>query len=281
MHFDIILIVLFAAILHASWNAMLKVQGDRFVVITLMASFSALIGLPFVIYYGLPSPEIWPYIAASGVIHFIYKMLLISAYKHGDFGQVYPIARGGAPLLLLVATLWFLADIELTSWEIIGSLTVSIGLLLLIFNNGIKVIMANSKGIIFAIGAAVSIASYTYVDSMGARINGSALHYMALFSIVDGLPIFLYMLYKRKGNILPTIQSNYKNGLIVAGLSFISYGLFLWAATQAPIALIASVRETSVIFAAIIGVIFLKEKFGFWKTLATFTVLAGLILMRF
>ncbi|MBL1241344.1 MAG: EamA family transporter [OCS116 cluster bacterium] len=80
---------------------------------------------------------------------------------------------------------------------------------------------------------------------------------------------------------MPTIQSNYKNGLIVAGLSFISYGLFLWAATQAPIALIASVRETSVIFAAIIGVIFLKEKFGFWKTLATFTVLAGLILMRF
>lgn len=280
MHLDIILIVLFAAVLHASWNAMMKVQADRFVVISLMAFFSAIIGLPFVIYFGMPAPEIWPYIIASSIIHFIYKMVLISAYQHGDFGQVYPIARGGAPLLLLLATLAFIPHEDFTTWQIIGSLTVTLGLALLIFNKGIASLVANYKGILFAIVTAISIASYTYVDSIGARLSTNPLHYIALFTIADGVPVFIYMLIKRSGQAWPAIQQNYKSGLITAALSFISYGLFLWAATKAPIALIASVRETSVIFAALIGFIFLKEKFGFWKVLATVTVLTGLILIR-
>ncbi|MGL1920086.1 MAG: DMT family transporter [Hyphomicrobiales bacterium] len=280
MQFDIILVVLFAAILHATWNAMMKMQGDRFVVISLMALFGAIIGLPFVIYYGMPKPEVWPYIIASGIIHFVYKMVLITAYKYGDFGQVYPIARGGAPLLLLIATLVFLPDIGFTNWQIIGSITVTIGLLLLIFNKGVKSLISNGRGIFFAVITAFSIASYTYVDSIGTRLSGNPLHFMALFTIVDGVPIFILMLLSRREEAWPAIKANYKNGLITASLMFVSYLMFLWATTHAPIALIASVRETSVIFAAIIGYIFLKEKFGPWKILATITVLAGLILMR-
>ncbi|MCJ8322295.1 MAG: EamA family transporter [Rhizobiales bacterium] len=280
MQTDIVLVVLFAAILHASWNAMMKVQGDRFMVITLMAFFMSMIGLPFIFYFGLPTPQLWPYVIASGVIHFIYKLMLINAYQHGDFGQVYPIARGGAPLLLLLASLLFLADVKFTNWEIIGSVTLTSGLLLLIFNRGFKSLLANGKGILFAIITAMAIASYTYVDSIGTRISGNALQYMAYFTFADGVPIFMYMLIKRKGSVIPAIKLNYKNGLITAGLSFLSYFLFLWATTHAPIALIASVRETSVIFAVLIGIIFLKEKLGIWKILAAITVLAGLVIMR-
>lgn len=249
----VIALVLCAALLHASWNALLKSGADRLRAITLMTLASGVAALPMAIALPLPAPAAWPYVALSAVLHVGYNVFLARAYRFGEFGQVYPIARGSSPLLVTVGAALFAGEmpgvIALT-----GVVLVSGGILSLA--RGRK---ADLGSTLAALTTGVFIACYTVCDGIGARVAGNANAYSAWLFMLDGLPmVLLYRVWKGPLNIglrdVNTLKT-FGGGVV----SLVAYGIVIWAVTLAPMGPVSALRETSVVFAALLGRLFLKE----------------------
>jgi drug/metabolite transporter (DMT)-like permease len=271
-------LVLFSALLHAGWNVVLKVKGDRLLVMTLIANGAALIAwciLPFV----PPPPRVaWPYFAVSLVLQTGYHVFLIQAYRYGDLGQVYPIARGAAPVLVLVPAL-LIAGESLSAASLAGVVVIAAGIASLALRN-VTVLRENMRSILYALGTAAFIAAYTIVDGLGARETGSAHVYTVWLFALNGLPLAAMSLARHKGKALSFARENWHLGLACGAMSITAYWLVVWALTTAPMAQVAALRETSVVFAAILAALFLKEGFGAWRIAASCVVAAGIVLMR-
>ncbi|MCM2389990.1 EamA family transporter [Streptomyces albipurpureus] len=271
--------VLLAAITHATWNAMAHAVKDRFAAFTLLVGGSALVGAVMVCFTPLPQAEAWPYLIASALLHLGYQALLFKSFSLGDFGQMYPIARGTAPLVVFLLAAAFL-DEQLSGWQLAGMVTATAGLLGIALW-GIKgsTTRPDWPALLAALATGLSIAAYTVVDGAGVRASGSTLSYIAWLTLLQGALIPFYAFAAHGRQLLPRLRPYAARGLLGAVLSMIAYALVLWAQTRAPLATVAALRESSIIAGAAIGALFFKERFGGPRLVAAGLMVVGIGLM--
>ena len=269
-------LVLVGALLHAGWNALVKSSTDKTLDTALIHVLCSFLALPVCWYVGLPPPEAWPFIAASLAIHVGYYFALSGAYRHGELGLTYPLMRGTAPMLVAVASMLVLGE-DLSGMGALGVVLISGGVLLLGASAGL---MRHRKAVLYALSNAVLIALYTVVDAKGARISGNVVQYVAMLFVLDGWPFAVLVFLHRKGRIWAYVQGRWPLALGGAVASVGSYAIALWAMTVAPMALVAALRETSVLFAAILGAWFLKEHWTPNRVLGTVSVVGGVMVLR-
>ena len=270
--------VLIAAACHAGWNATIK-GGDPMFTTALISAGAGLVALALVPFVGLPSAAAWPWVIASVVIHFIYFAALIESYQAGDMGQVYPIARGSAPLMTALATTLFVEE-RLGAFGWIGIALLVTGVFLLSLRGGRDLARLDRRAVGFALFTAVTICGYSVVDGVGARLAGSAHAYSAALFVGMGPVMAAYALARRGKTAVSAMPSQWRIGLFGGVLQLASYGTAIWAMTLAPIAIVAALRETSVLFGAAIAVILLKEPLRNDRIVAALLIVAGLLLIR-
>ncbi len=272
----VVLAVMLGALMHASWNAIVKSSVHKDMDLAVMHLMGSLLAVPLVAWFGWPDPKAWPYIAATVIIHIGYYTALVGAYQHGDLGLTYPLMRGLAPLLVaLTATVTVGESLSALSW--VGVACISTGVLVLGLSAHAR---AAPKAIGFALTNAVIIASYTVVDALGVRASGNAAQYIATLFLFAGWPFGL-MMYARHGRkLLVYGKSRWASATGGAAASLLSYGIALWAMTRAPVATVAALRETSVLFAVLLGMWFLKESFTPRRVLGTLVIVAGVMALR-
>jgi drug/metabolite transporter (DMT)-like permease len=281
MDLFVFLAVLFAAACHAGWNASIKGTLDPLATTVLIALGAGLVALPLTVWSGLPARESWPYLIASVLIHVFYFAGLIESYRVGDLGQVYPIARGAAPLMTAVLSTIFVGEwLGLAGWS--GILLLAAGVLLLSLRGGRDLARLDRRAVGFALFTAVSICAYTVVDGIGARTAGAgrASAYTMVLFVLIAPTVVLYALVRRGLSVIPDMFPYWKIGLGGGALAVISYSIALWAMTVAPIAIVAALRETSVLFGALIAVVFLSEPLRAARIGAALMIVCGLMLLR-
>ena len=279
MDTTVFLAVLAAAALHAGWNAVVKVGLDRFLSVTLIsvaAGAVALLCLPFV---EMPRGTVWFWLVASAVLHTGYKLFLVRAYDAGDLGQVYPLARGTAPLIVAVFSLLMLSE-GLSTTDLLGIAVLVAGVWLMAMRGGRSVERLDRPTVLFAVGTSCFIASYTLVDGLGARQAVSASSYALYLFALDAVLIGLLCAIVRGPSALLQLRSAWKSGAAGGAMSLGAYWIAIWAMTHAPIATVAALRETSVLFALVIATFGLKEKLTLWRLSAGLAIAAGMLLMR-
>ena len=269
--------VLFGALLHACWNALVKSSSDKALETALMHALGSLAALPMLFLAGLPAPASWPYIAASVAIHIGYFVTLTGALKHGDLGLAYPLMRGSAPLMVALCSALVLVE-PLSGLAWLGVIAISCGVLALGLAPGAH---TSRLAVAFALANAVLIALYTMVDAVGVRASGNPLGYVLLLFALNGWPFGMLVLARRGwSQVGPYAKRRWPWALGGAAASVASYGLALWAMTQAPVAVVAALRETSVLFAAVFGVWLLKEAFTLQRAAGTAVIVAGVVALR-
>ncbi|MEU5049516.1 DMT family transporter [Streptomyces sp. NPDC021096] len=271
--------VLIAAVAHASWNAIAHGIKDQLLAFTLVGGGGAVCGALLLPFAPAPAAGAWPYLAFSAVLHVLYQALLMRSFSLGDFGQMYPIARGTAPLAVTALAAVFAGEFA-GGWQLAGVAVASAGLVGLALW-GIRGSGARPQWA--AIGAALAtglaIAAYTVVDGLGVRASGSALGYIGWLMVLEGVVIPVWAVTARRGRFLAGIRPFAVRGLLGGLLSVFAYGLVLWAQTKAALAPIAALRESSILVGAAIGALFMKERFGAPRIAAAALMVAGIGLM--
>ena len=276
MSLDVVALVLFGALLHATWNALIKAGTDKSLDAALVSAGGAVAALPLLPFLPLPASAAWPFIGASAILQFAYFQLVAAAYRAGDIGLVYPLMRGVAPLII-VSTSSFILKETLSGGALIGTMTICAGILTLAF----EARKGGRRAIVLALANAVVIATYTYVDGIGARISGNSVSYTLWMALLPPVLLFALAISQRGINAVAAhVRYNWWRGLIGGGGSIASYGLALWAMTKAPVAMVAALRETSILFALVISVVVLKERSSIWRYLAGAIIAAGVLVLR-
>jgi phosphonate utilization associated putative membrane protein len=283
---SVVLAVLVGAMLHASWNALVKSSGDKQLDIALVHFLGAVVSLPLLWWVGLPPPEAWPFLAASLTIHVAYYITLNGAYQHGELGTTYPIMRGSAPMLVALGSSTVLGEsLTLAAW--LGVAAITLGVLMVGLSRPAQA-LHHHRAIGFALANAVVIAAYTFVDGSGVRItvaNGqTAASYVVLLFVLDGIPYPALVVAQRSAEgrraILAYARQRWPLATLGGLASLGSYWIALWAMTRAPVAAVSALRETSVLFAAALSVLVLKERFGLQRAIGAVVIVAGVIALR-
>jgi drug/metabolite transporter (DMT)-like permease len=279
MELLVFIAVLTAAACHAGWNALLKLDLEPTLATALVAMTSGLVVVPVVFVTGLPDAAAWPYIAASVAIHIGYYVTLAEAYRQGDLGHVYPIARGTAPLATAVIATALLGEaVGAFGWT--GIVVLAAGILLLALRGGRRASRLDARSVGFALLTSATITAYTLVDGVGARVAGSAAAYAAWLFLVSGAFMTVYGFCRIGPSLARHLARHWAIALGGAALSTAAYGIAIWAMTVAPIALVAALRETSVLFATLLSTMLLREPWIAARIAATLMVLAGALLLR-
>lgn len=268
-------IVLFAALLHASWNAIVKGAPDKLLTTILVAASAAAISALALPFLAQPARESWPFLATSAVLQVGYYLLVARAYRGADMSQAYPLMRGTAPLLVAVVSRFWLGEhLSPAAWT--GIALICSGVLsLALAGRG-----ANAQGVRAALLNAVVIASYTLVDGAGVRASGEPVAYTLWLNLLSGAPLLVWVLAARWRSFLPYARAHLGLGVIGGAGTLTSYGLALWAMTHAPVAVIAALRETSILFATVIAVVVLKERLSPARITAAGLIAVGAIILR-
>jgi drug/metabolite transporter (DMT)-like permease len=271
--------VLFAAACHAAWNAVLKMGVEPFMATALIATASAILAVPLLPLVGVPPLAAAPWLVGSVILHIGYYIGLTEAYRTGDMGQVYPIARGSAPLMTASASAFLLGEMLPTiGW--IGIAVLALGVFLMSFRGGRDLARMDRRAVGFALFTAVTICGYSIVDGIGARVSGNPHAYAVSLFVWDGLAMVV-MASLRRGTDYPVqLLRQWKPAFIGGALSFAAYWIAIWAMTVAPIAIVAALRETSVLFAAAIAVFILREPLRAIRVAAALMIVCGLGLIR-
>ncbi|MEU9335028.1 EamA family transporter [Streptomyces sp. NPDC048290] len=269
--------VLAAAVTHAGWNAIAHRITDKLVGFTLISGGGLLIGAAIVPFVPLPAAEAWPYLVLSALIHIAYYALLMRSFRLGDFGQAYPIARGTAPLLVTVLAALFAHEVP-DRWAAAG-IALSCAGLTGVALWGLRGRAPNWAAIGAALATGVTIAAYTVVDGLGVRAADSPLGYIGWLMILEGAVLPVYAWWRWRGDTVARLRPFAVLGLVGAAMSVAAYGLVLWAQTQAELAPIAALRESSIIVGAAIGAVLFKERFGLPRIAAAGLLVLGIGLM--
>ncbi|CAM3770152.1 EamA-like transporter family protein [Vibrio aerogenes CECT 7868] len=278
METHVFIAILSGALLHAGWNSVVKVGLDRFSTILLLSYVQALIAITGLIFFvPLPSVSSLGWLVLGAFLHTGYKIFLIKAYERADLSQVYPVARGTAPLLVLLFSIFFLHE-SFSRTEVIAVLTISGGILVMALKGHAK--QTGYTGLFFSLIAALFTASYTLADGMGARVAGTASGFILSLILLDTLNIWVYARTTRRVKLFPTSLRVWKPGFYAGAMSLAAYWITVWAFTQAPIALVASLREISILFATMIAVVILKEPVSLWRWVSACCIALGVIMMR-
>lgn len=277
MTLSVIALVLAAALLHASWNALLKSSADRLASLSLMTIGAGVAAIPLVLWRPLPNAQSWSCIILSGLLHTGYNLFLIRAYKIGDFGQAYPIARGSSPLLVALGAAVFAGE-RLGVYTGIGIALVSAGIVSLANLSALgRREHLSGPAAAFATGA--FIAAYTVTDGIGARLAGDSISYAGWLFVLDSLPLALIYLHKHGRSPLALSERETWIGLGGGVMSLLAYGIVIWAVTLAPMGMVSALRETSVLFALLIGAMFLGEKLTLRRVLSCLVIAAGAVVL--
>ena len=271
--------IIFAAFLHAVWNAMVKKEDDKYISITAVVLGHIPISIVVIFFTPMLSVQSIPYIFISAIFLSGYEWCLLSAYRLEDYTKVYPIARGTAPIFIVILSL-FLFDVSISKFELMGILVISFGIIILGFRN-IKT-FRNYSALVYALGTGLFISCYSISDGYGGRVSASPLNYTAWLMILNAIIFLILLRIMNKPKVVKKVFIKGKKIFFIGGtLSYIVYGTIIWAFTQASVPTVAALRETSIIFALLIGTFFLKEKFTFLKTIAVLTIFFGVILLKF
>lgn len=280
MDLFVFLAVLAAGACHAIWNALLKLRLEPLLAISLISVACALVTLPLLPFVPPPPAAAWPYVAASLALHLVYYVALAEAYRYGDLSLVYPIARGAAPLVTaVVATTWLGEALGWVGWA--GVCLLAAAVLLLSVRSGRNPGEFAIRTVGFALLTAASIAAYTVVDGTGGRVSGSALSYIVWLLVLDGAMMLAFGLARAGRRLFGHFVESWPLMLAGGALAAAAYGIAIWAMTVAPIALVAALRETGVLFAALIGVVFLGEPLRLLRVVAAIMAVGGALLIRF
>lgn len=275
---EVMLLVLLGAALHAAWNALVRGSQDKLldtVLIVCGAAAAAALALPFM---SLPAPASWPYLAASVAVHVAYFSLVALAYRQGELSFAYPLMRGSAPMLSAIAAVVLLQEMpSAEGWA--GVLLIGGGILLLAGDawrtGGFSMHAAG-----FALLNAAVIVIYTLIDGIGARLSGNAFGYTAWMLLLTAPPMLALCLAGRRPQVFVHLRDHWQKGLLGGAFSLGSYALALWAMTQAPIALVAALRETSVVFGLLFAALFLRERISLPRYAAVAAVVSGAVLLK-
>ena len=278
METTVFAVVLAAAALHAGWNALLKIGLDRFLSAALIQIGAGLVALPALPWVSLPLAGAWPWLALSALLHIGYNAFLARAYRHGDLSQVYPIARGSAPLLVALLALLAGDALRLQQWP--GLLVLVAGIWLMAWRGGHAHASLNGPLLLNALATAACIAGYTLADALGARSNGDAIGYALWLFVVNGLVATLLITLRSGPRIFLRLGPHWRGGLGGGGMSLLAYSLVIWATTQAPVAMVSALRESSVLFALLIGWLLLKEPMPPMRLLACAVIALGVVLLK-
>jgi drug/metabolite transporter (DMT)-like permease len=274
----ITLAVLGAGLLHASWNALLKSApgGDALLDTASVVAGSALWGLAVAVFMPLPAAAAWPYMATSAAVHFGYYLTLAQAYRTGDLSFAYPLMRGSAPLIVAVLGIGFLRELP-TLPMALGIVLISLGIVSIAF---VRRRAHPRNAAYWAFTNAAIIATYTLVDGAGARASGNAASYVSWLIFLEGIPFLAWVGARRGRAAVRYVRASASRGLIGGACSLAAYGIVLWAMTRAPVAAVAALRETSVLFAALLGSLWLKEGFGLPRLAGAASVVAGIAALK-
>jgi len=282
----VMLAVLCGAMLHAGWNALVKSSDDKQADTALVHFLGALVALPVGLWVGLPRPECWPFMAASLAIHVGYYVALAGAYQHGELGLTYPIMRGVAPLLVALGSAAIIGESPSAgAW--LGIIGITVGVALVGLSHPGQA-LHHGKAVAFAFANAAIIASYTFVDGLGVRQAGPAvtevLSYVMWLFVLDGFPYPLLLWWRRgpqgRQMLVDYARSRWPLAALGGAASIGSYAIALWAMTRAPVASVAALRETSVLFATVLGTVMLKEAFGLQRAVGAVVIVGGVMALR-
>lgn len=274
MSLAVFLAILVAALLHASWNALVKTGEDRFASVLLLALAQGAIAALLIPVFGLPAPAAWPWVLLGSALHTGYKLFLVRAYRDADLSQVYPLARGAAPLIVTVASALFLAELP-PPLRIAAVVAIAGGIMLMARGGGL-----GGTALLWALGTAAFTASYTMADGVGARVAGSASAFAMTMFAIDGLAMAACALAARGPGGFVRLLPGWRSGVAAGAMSLASYWIVIWGFTRAPLAMVAALRETSVLFAMLIGLFLLGERVAPGRWAAAALILAGVVLMR-
>jgi len=279
MSLTVFLAIIFSAFLHAIWNAMVKKGDDKYISLTAVVLGHVPISIVVIFFTPTLSIQSIPYIFISAIFLTGYEWCLLSAYRLEDYTKVYPIARGAAPIFIVIISL-LLFDANISKFELMGILVISFGIIILSFQN-IKTIK-NYSAVIYALFTGLFISCYSITDGYGGKVSASPLNYIAYVMILNAIIFPILLSVMNKSGVVKNVFKRGKKIFFIGGtLSYIAYATIVWAFTQAPIPLVASLRETSIIFALLIGSLYLKEKFTSLKAVAVLTIFLGVILLKF
>lgn len=269
-------LVLFSALLNASWNALAKKSGDRFAVLTWVMGFGGVMSLVFVPFVPVPPSTVWPYLAATALLQSGYTVFLDVSYKHGDLSQVYPISRGFGALLVALLS-WLFAGEEMTTREWAGIAIAVMGIASLSLRPGLRF---DHRAVVFPLVTGVFTAGYSIVDGLGARAMGHAFGYFVWMDLCVAPWIFLYGFMSKGKDLVTELKRARVTGFLAAVVAMLSYAIAVWAFSKGNMGKVAVLRETSVLFAAAMGSFFLKEPFGFRRIVSAVLIAVGLALAR-
>jgi len=279
MSTTVFLAVILAAILHASWNALVKSGADK----TLSIAGVVFGHLPFAIglllFVPAPDPASYPYLFVGILLHFGYQLFLLMSYRLGDLTQVYPLARGSAPLIVAAISVLILG-VDLSGTELVAIAVIGCGILslsLVRHHDGLR----NAPAALMALGTGGFIAGYSLVDGLGAREAGTALGFYCWLAIGNAVTMAAFVVVKDPGLFRKLPTAGLSTMVLGGSASFWAYALVMWAFTKSPIALVTALRETSIIVALLIGVFHLKEKLSLAKLLSAMTTMVGVIMLRY
>ncbi|TNF59901.1 MAG: peptide ABC transporter permease [Rhodobacteraceae bacterium] len=273
----VFLSVLLAALLHAVWNALIKTRASKVTAMLVMTLIQGGLGLAVLPVFDMPPAHVWPWLIASGLFHSAYKLFLAFAYEQGDLSRVYPIARGAAPMIVTVISALALVDV-LEAGEYLAIFVLGLGIALMAhgaFRNG-----ESRRLVPLALGSAAMTAGYSLVDGLGARAWGQAVPYVAWLFVLDAILFAPILTALRGWGIWRAAPRDWLTGGLAAAASYGAYAIVVWAMTMAPIALVAALRETSILFAVLIGWLIMGDRMDRAKAAASALIVGGVVLTR-
>jgi drug/metabolite transporter (DMT)-like permease len=270
--------VLVAAVLHAIWNALAKTIPDQRIASALLGSSYVPIAAIAVCFVPPPQRASWPYLAVSAIVQSTYLLLLVNAYKHGEFSRIYPLARGTSPLVVTAVSIPLLGE-RLTHGQLAGIAIVSFALSCLVFAGG-RPPAGAWRGLTLAFATGLTIAIYTVVDGIGVRHSGHALSYALWLYLLQGPLIFLLCKALHGKGFWSGLAGSWQRGLLGGVLSLVTYTIIVWAQSRSPLPLVSALRETSVLFAGAIGTFVFAEKLTAAAIAATVLALVGVVVMK-
>lgn len=271
-------LVLLSAAMHAGWNLIAKLGQDRLVAMAVIKAPNIVLSVALLAWAGLPAPESWPFLVASATINGFYFVFLIRAYQSGDLGVAYPVARGIAPLLVMLLSAAVTREVPSPA-GVVGVLVISMALLALAAKGGADPTGQHRTTILWASAVGLTIAGYTVVDGLGGRASGNVIGYVAALNIFTGIGVCSTALARRPAAFAAALKARWRRGIVGGAMMLLAYLIVVYAMTLAPMAQVAALRETSVIFAALLGTLFLHEPLGRRRITIAVFVAAGIALI--
>jgi drug/metabolite transporter (DMT)-like permease len=268
-------VVLSAAFLHATWNAIVKAGGDKFLTTITVTTAAAALSAGLLPFLRAPAPASWPFAITSAAFQITYFLLVARTYQVADMSQTYPLMRGTAPLIVAVVSVFRLGEsLSPVAWA--GVIGISLGIFSIAFGST----LTSRQGVYLALVNAVVIATYTLIDGVGVRRSGAPAAYTLWVFLLTGVPLALWAITARRSTFQPYLRRHWGLGVIGGIGTTASYGLALWAMTLAPVAMVAALRETSILFGTVIAGLALKESMGPSRVISACIIAGGAALLR-